>query len=712
MIRHELTPSLKSNPRLNRWIAFLPDRTVRIATGKVEIGQGIRTALRQIAAEELDIPLTRVWIASGDTEIGPDEMYTTSSLSVSVSGASIRLVAAEAKRLLVERTARRLNCAAADVTVVDGSFFEAEETTGLDYWSVAPDIDWTVKASGRAELKPVKDYRIVGRETPREDLPAKVRGKGFLHDATPDGALHVRALRQPNPSAKLERLDEAAIVKAGGGAVEIVRRGDFVALVSANEWAVEKAAATAPARAEWSGLLDLPPEAETAAWLRGQPAVETVYGDGRPEVAATGETVEVTVSRPYIAHASIGPSAALARYDADAATLEIVSHGQGMHPLRRNLALALEINEASIHCRHADGPGCYGHNGADDAALDAAIVAMARPGQWVRSQWRREEEFGFEPVGPAMLVTARATVGADGRPKDWTTDIWSPVHVQRPGAPGVVMLAAQALRPLPPWGPPQDPPPERGYGGARNAFPLYDVGPTHIRHHMTERAPVRTSALRGLGALPNVFAIESLIDELAVKAGVDPMAYRLTLLGKVPRAQAVIERVAEISGWAARDAGGAGEGLGLAFAQYKNVAAYAAVVVKVTVAESVRLDGVWAVADAGLAVNPNGVRNQLEGGCVQGASWALKEAVKLDAGGIASRDWDSYPILKFSEIPDIVAEIIDCPDEPTLGVGECTVGPTAAAIGNAVAHALGRRIHDMPLTRDRVMATLLADEAG
>jgi len=242
----------------------------------------------------------------------------------------------------------------------------------------------------------------------------------------------------------------------------------------------------------------------------------------------------VTVSRPYVAHASIGPSAALAKYDADAATLEIVSHGQGMHPLRRNLALALEIEEASIHCRHADGPGCYGHNGADDAALDAAIVAMARPGRWVRAQWRREEGFGFEPVGPAMLVKARATVDAGGCLVDWTRAIWCPVDVQRPGAPGVVMLAARALRPLPPWGPPQDPPPERGYGGALNAFPLYDVGPIHIRHHLTERAPVRTSALRGLGALPNVFAIESLIAELALRVDAAPLAYRLPLLDTGP----------------------------------------------------------------------------------------------------------------------------------------------------------------------------------
>lgn len=702
-----LTPSLQSNPRLDRWIAFLPDRTVRVASGKVEIGQGIVTALRQIAAEELDLPLNRVGVASGDTDIGPDEMYTTSSLSVSVSGASIRIVAAEARALLIEQAALRLNCAPEDIAVADGAMTVAGETTDLDYWTLAGEVDWTAAAAGRGAPKAPADYRIVGRDTPRDDLPAKAAGGGFLHDLEREGMLHARAVRQPNPGARLERLDEAALRRAAKGDIEIVRRGDFVAILAADEWTAERAARAAPGQVTWSGLRALSPDDGEARALEGRPAVQTLYGDPEPTATLAGEAVEIAITRPYVAHASIGPSAALARWHDG--RLEVLSHGQGMHPLRRNLAAALEIDEAAVHCRHADGPGCYGHNGADDAALDAAICAIERPGTWIRAQWRREEEFQFEPVGPAMLVKIRAVVGSDGKPVDWTTDIWSPVHVQRPGAPGVVMLGAQALRPLPPWGAPVDPPPERGYGGARNAFPLYAVGGTRVRHHLLERAPVRTSALRGLGALPNVFAIEGLMDALAAKAGQDPLAYRLALLDD-DRARAVLEQAADMAGWAGRGPGGDGRGLGIAFARYKNVAAYAAVVVAVTVDEGVRLDRIWTVADAGLCINPNGVRNQLEGGCVQGASWALKEAVRLDGQGVASVDWESYPILTFSEIPEIAAAVVDRPNDPTLGVGECAVGPTAAAIGNAVAHALGRRVHDMPLTRDRVMAALLAEE--
>lgn len=701
----DLTPSLTANPNLDRWIAFLPDRTARVASGKVEIGQGVATAFRQIAAEELDLPLERVQVVAGDSEIGPDEMYTTSSLSISVSGASIRLVAAEARGLLKERAALRLNCAPEDLSVAEGAFVRDGAATGLDYWDVAAEIDWSRAPTGTYATKPVADYAVVGRPTPRTDLPAKVAGGGFLHDAAFDGMLHARTLRQPAPEAKLESLNEDVIRRAAGGDLDIVRRADFVAFVSPDEWTAERAAEAAPLYAEWSGLPDLTAADLDPHGLPDRAAIETLHGAPEPETPPAGAAVEVTVSRPYVAHASLGPSAALARFEDG--RLSIYSHSQGMHPLRRNLAAALEMPEEAIQTRHMHGAGCYGHNGADDAALDAAIVALERPGVWVRMMWRRAEEFAYEPVGPAMLVKAQAIVNDAGDPVDWTTEVWSPVHVRRPGGPGIVMLGAQALRPLPPWGPPNDPPPERGYGGARNAFPLYAVGEARVRHHLTERAPLRTSALRGLGALPNVFAIEALMDELAAKAGADPLDYRLRLL-EDERARAVLRRVAAMADWAKRGPGGQGQGMGVAFARYKNTAAYAAVIVAVTVDEGVRLDGIWTAADCGLAINPDGVRNQLEGGCVQGASWALKEEVKAEGPGISSLDWDGYPILRFSEIPEIAAEIVERPDEPTLGVGECTVGPTAAAIGNAVAHALGQRIHDMPMTRERVMSALLA----
>jgi CO/xanthine dehydrogenase Mo-binding subunit len=704
-----LPASLVDNPRLDRWIAFQPDRTVRIATGKVEMGQGVVTAIGQIAAEELDLPLDRVAVLSGDTTHGPDELYTTSSLSVEVSGGSVRLVCAEVRAKALERAALRLNCSPDDLTVVDGRFLQNGAPTGQDYWSVAGEIDLTQAATGSAPVKPVSSYRVVGRSVPRIDLPAKLSGAAFVHDVLPQDVLHARTLRQPNRGATLAALDEAAIRRAAlrgheGGELQIVREANFVAFVSPVESVAQAAAVAAPAHARWDNVRRIDPAQQEAAWLKGQPSDDRRIGAWPAPATPPKRPVQITVSRPYIAHASMSPSCALAEFRDGHLTVR--SHGQGMHPLRKNLSVVLGLPVEAITAQHLHGAGCYGHNGADDAALDAALVAMRIPNRWVRLQWRREEEFGFEPVGPAMLVTLQVDLDERGRPADWTTEVWSATHVQRPGNGTGWLLASEALPNPPPEVAPFDPPEARGGGGTRNTVPLYDVPAHRVLHHLVLRPPVRTSALRGLGALPNVFAIESLIDDLAARVGEDPVAYRMSILSE-PRARRLIERVAERAGWKARGPSGTGKGLGLGFARYKNRAAYAAVVASVTVQETVKVDRVWCVADAGLVVNPDGARNQLEGGIIQAVSWTLKEQVRLDEQGIASLDWESYPILRFSEVPQMEVEFVDGAGNGTLGVGECTVGPTAAAIANAVNHALGVRIHDMPFTRDRVMAALL-----
>ena len=698
-----LPGSLVDNPRLDRWIHFNEDRTVRIASGKVEIGQGVVTALGQIAADELDVPLERVAVLSGSTDHGPDEMYTTSSLSIEMSGGSIRLVCAEVRAKALDRAALRLNCSPDDLTVVDGQFLQNGEATGQDYWTVAGEIDFTQPPSGAAKPKQADAYKIVGQSIKRLDLPAKVTGQAaYVHDVLPRDVLHARTLRQPNPGAALVSLDEAAIRRAAKGELQIVREANFVAFVSPVESVAEAAAVAAAAHARWDHLRHLTPAHEEAAWLEGQPAEDRHIG-APPSTTAPKNPVKITVSRPYIAHASMGPSCALAEFRDG--HLTVWSHGQGMHPLRKNLAPALGLPIEAITARHLHGPGCYGHNGADDAALDAALVAMRIPGKPIRLQWRREEEFGFEPVGPAMLVTLHVDLDDKGRPTDWTTEIWSATHVQRPGSGSGYLLATEALTNPPPEVKPTDPPEARGGGGTRNAVPLYDVPAHRILHHLVQRGPVRTSALRGLGALPNVYAIEMLMDELAARVGEDPVAYRLSILSE-PRGRRLVERIAELSGWSARGPSGSGKGLGMAFARYKNKAAYCAVAAAVTVEEVVKVDRIWCVADAGLVVNPDGARNQLEGGVIQALSWTLKEQVRFDAHGIASRDWDGYPILRFSEVPEIHAELVDGAGQSTLGVGECSCGPTAAAVGNAVAHALGVRIHDMPLTRERILKAL------
>jgi len=697
-----LPASLVENPRLDRWIKFEADRTVRIATGKVEMGQGIVTAIGQIAAEELDVPLGRVAVLSGNTTHGPDELYTTSSLSVDVSGSSVRLVCAEVRAKALDRAALRLNCSRDELTVVDGRFLQNGAATGQDYWTVAAEIDLTQPVTGTVPPKQVASYKVVGQSVPRVDLPAKMSGAAFVHDVLPRDVLHARTLRQPNRGATLASLDEAAIRKAAKGELQIVREVNFVAFVSPVESVAQRAAVAAPLHAKWDNLRQLRPEQQEAAWLQGQPSDDRHIG-APPSATPPTNLVQATFSRPYIAHASMAPSCALAEFRDGHLTVR--SHGQGMHPLRRNLADVLGLPIESITAQHLHGAGCYGHNGADDAALDAALVAMRLPGKCIRLMWRREEEFGFEPVGPAMLVTLHVDLDERGRPADWTTEIWSPTHVQRPGAGTGFLLAAEALANPPPEVAPFDPTEQRGGGGTRNALPIYDVPAHRIVHHLVMRPPVRTSALRGLGALPNVYAIESLIDDLAARVGEDPVAYRLSILSE-PRARRLVELVAARAGWASRGVGGTGKGLGLGFARYKNRAAYAAVIAAVTVEETVRVDRIWCVADAGLVVNPDGARNQLEGGIVQAVSWTLKEQVRLDDQGIASRDWDGYPILRFSEVPEMQVEFVEANGNPALGVGECTVGPTAAAIGNAVNHALGVRMRDMPLTRERILAAL------
>jgi CO/xanthine dehydrogenase Mo-binding subunit len=422
----------------------------------------------------------------------------------------------------------------------------------------------------------------------------------------------------------------------------------------------------------------------------------------------------------HIAHASIAPSCALALFRDG--HLTVWSHTQGVYPLKAALVRSLKLDPAAISVKHVQGVGCYGHNGADDAAADAAVIALRRPGETIRVRWRREEEFGFEPVSPAMVTTVHATLDSAGRPADWTTEIWSGRHSSRPGGGGN-LLAAEALPNPPPAPLPTESSSPPG-AGTRNGEPLYAFSAKRIHHHLIAETPVRTSSLRGLGATLNVFAIESFMDELALEAGADPVAYRLSVLSD-PRARAVVEKVADMSSWPNKStpsptrgegrvggstaAGGASaRGRGIAFARYKNIAAYAAIVAEVEVEEEVRVTRVWCAADAGLVINPDGAKNQLEGGIVQAISWALKEGVRLDTTGISSRDWETYPVIKFSEVPEIAVELVGAvSDNPPLGVGEASGGPTVAAIGNAVADALGARLRDLPLTRERVMAELL-----
>jgi nicotinate dehydrogenase subunit B len=700
-----LPPLLVDNPRLDRWVGFPAPGRVRVSTGRVEIGQGVLTAMLQIGAEELDVAPDRILLQTGDTDLTPNEGYTAGSQSIQFGGVALRLACAEVRALFLDHAAVAFGFSRADLSVRDGAITHRGDATGHDYWSLAGSVDLGRHVTGRTQTKASSEYRVIGQNAPRVDLAPKVFGEPiFVHDMVLEGMAHARVVRQPRRGATIKAIDDDALRRAAKGPIEIIRDGNFLAIVGADETVVETVAAVAPNHVVWDGVDAINPFQEEARWLLQQPSIDRLIGAAVPSDRVASENRhEATYTRMHIAHASVAPSCGLAIYRDG--RLQVWTHSQGVYPLRAALARTLKLDPATISVKHVQGPGCYGHNGADDAAADAAVIAFRMPGKPVKVRWRREEEFGFEPVSPAMLVTAWAALDDSGRPVDWTTEIWSGRHSSRPGGGGN-LLAAEAL----PNPPPPPPAAESGYppgAGTRNGEPLYDFPAKRIVHHLIAETPVRTSSLRGLGATLNVFAIESFMDELADRAGQDPVAYRLSVLSDA-RARAVVEHAARMSAWKAGMPPGTGRGRGIGFARYKNLAAYAAVVAEVEVDESVRLMRVWCAADAGLVINPDGAINQLEGGIIQAASWVLKEAVRLDAGGISSRDWEGYPVLRFSEVPEVTVELVNpSSDDPPLGVGEAAGGPTAAAIGNAVAHALGARIRDLPLTRDRVMAALL-----
>ena len=696
---------LADNPSLDRWVSFPAPGRVTVLTGRVEFGQGVLTAMVQIAADELDVAMERITIRSGDTELTPNEGYTAGSQSIQFGGVAMRQACADVRGLFLDQAAKVLGCVPNELSIRDGSILRKGASTGQDYWTLAGAVNLAIKATGSGTRKSVADFQCIGQSSARLDLPGKIFGEAaFIHDMVLDGMVHARVVRQPNRGATIDAIDEQAIKRTAKAPVEFVRNGNFLAIVGNNETAVELAGVAAPSHVTWQHVEAPTPLQAEASWLLQRPAIDRIIGAPEPADSQGRVRFEATYTRGHLAHASISPSCGLALYQDG--HLTVWTHCQGVYPLRAALARTLGLDASAITVHHVQSSGCYGHNGADDAAADAAIIAMKMPGKPIRVRWRREEEFVYEPKSPAMVVKVRALLDDAGKPADWTAEIWSGTHNKRPGAGGN-LLGAEALPNPPPEPPPADVPEANGGGATRNAEPLYEIAAKRIIHHLVTETPVRTSALRGLGAMPNVFALECCIDELAERAGQDPVAYRLSITAD-KRARAVIEKVAAMAGWKAGEPAGAGRGRGIAFARYKNRAAYSAVVVELDVEEMISLRHVWCATDAGLVINPDGVINQLEGGIIQSASWVLKEQVRFD-NGVSSFDWETYPVLLFSEVPEIDIELINTKDAVPLGVGEVTAGPTAAAIGNAVSHALGARIRDLPLTRDRIMATLLKE---
>jgi nicotinate dehydrogenase subunit B len=633
-------------------LEFAADGSVQVRTGKVELGQGIRTALAQIAADELGLAIERVQVLAADTAFGPDEGVTSGSLSVQDAGSALRAACIEARK------------------------------------------------------QPPRREPLVGSSLPRTDLAAKFAGApSFIHDLAPPALLHGRVLHPPRRDAQLATADLARVASLPG-VVAVHRDGHLLGVLAERGRDADKANEVLSAVARWTPGPPGPDESQARAGLTQLPATTNVVAEhGQRPSGGIARTLTARYSKPWIAHASIAPSCALARWDG--VRLDVWTHSQGIYNLRRDLALAFGIDADAVRVRHADGAGCYGHNGADDVAFDAAWLAREAPGRTVRVQWSRADELSHAPFGTAMAVELAADLDAQGEVLHWRHQVWSAGHSGRPGRnPAPALLGSWQTAQAVAEPPPLNMPLASGGGAERNAVPGYTLPAWQVLWHRVPAA-LRSSALRSLGAFANVFAAESFVDEIAHAAGSDPLQWRLRHLAHDARACVVLELAAARGGWASRPRE-EGVGHGLAFARYKGSGAWCAVVAEVEAGAQLKVRRLTIAIDVGLVINPDGLVAQIEGGAIQATSWALKEAVHFDSAGITSNSWASYPILRFSEVPAVDVHVVPS-QAPSVGAGEASLGPTAAAIANALFDALGVRVRDLPLSAERIVAAMNDD---
>ncbi|MGD1892609.1 MAG: molybdopterin cofactor-binding domain-containing protein [Cyclobacteriaceae bacterium] len=687
----ELPRSLARHPNVNAWLKVLEDGRIQIFTGKVELGQGISTAVAQVAAEELNTDPTSVVVHIAETGVTPNEGYTAGSGSIINSAMSVRYAAAHARVLLLERAAKKLEVDAAELKI-EGGTVTAPNGQQLTFKALLDGEQLTEEVPTSVKLKPKQDYQWVGTPEPRPEISQMVRGEAyFIQDLRFPGMVHARVVRPPSYQATLQSYDADVLKQEVSGVLKVVRNGSFLGVITEDEYQAEQAQRFLKRNSKWSVSEELPSDQPLAEYLNSLPANSQKVQEA--SFATDENTVKAQYFKPYIMHASIGPSCAIALHDDD--QLHIWSHSQGIYPLREALPKVVGLPIEKIHIKAVPGSGCYGHNGADDAATDAAIMAIAYPGKHIRVQWSREEEHGWEPLGSAMIVETQANLDENGRIKEWYTELWSDSHSTRPGGdPGNLMPAHYV----------EDSHPRTSFGysggGYRNADPYYTIPQLSIDAHFFE-GPLRVSSLRSLGAYANIFAIESFMDELAERAGKEPLEFRL-MHSDDPRAIAVMTKLDEMT----RDVElGEQEGIGYAFSRYKNTASYCAVAALVKVVSQtkrIKLIKMWGVIDAGEVINPDGLKNQTEGGMIQAASWTLREEVLFNKQHIISLNWDSYPIRRVLDTPEVEVVIIDRPNEPALGGGEAAQSPSGAAIANAVYRASGKRIRHLPITTKKL----------
>jgi nicotinate dehydrogenase subunit B len=704
--------SLKTHPLLRQWLAIGDDGRIHATSGKVDIGQGISHALRLVVAEELRLAPEQVHMVKPTTLASPDEAVTSGSLSIQHSGASLRYAAAHLRERCRARFAAKAGVGV-DAVALEGGVFRAGDShaTYADLVDAAL-LDESVDPQqlGERNGRP-SALGAVGRS----DIELKVFGEfEYINDLVLPRMAYGAVFR---PKTLQAQVDEAAWERlapqlaAIEGVVKVVRDGLLVGVIAEAERILDAAAKQVDKAALWSvpSPAQVPSPGELPQWLKSQPLDTTVIEDRRPPSPArtVDRVFRGEYGRAWLQHASIGLCCAIAQWGD--AQLQVWSHSQGIFNLRRDLALAFGMPLDAVTVCHADAAGCYGHNGADDVAFDAAWLARHANGRPVRLQWTRRQEMANSPLGCAMAVAVEAGIDEDGNLVSWRQEVWSQGHGTRPGRGKTpALLGAWQTADPAPVTMAVNQPPHTGGGSDRNATPPYEVPQLSVVNHRVVAMPLRVSALRALGAHANVLAAESMIDEIATTLGRDPLEYRLAHL-EDGRAQAVLREVARISGWGTRGARDEGFGRGLGYARYKNTSAYCAVVVDLVMEEEVRLQKIWIAADLGLVVHPDGAKNQIEGGAVQAASWTLREAADASAEGIRSDDWESYPIFSFGDVPPVQVSLLDRPDLPSLGAGECSAGPTAAAIANAIHDALGVRMRMMPFTADALMAAAQDD---
>ena len=690
---------------VDSFLAVHADGTVTIFTGKVDLGTGLRVAVRQMVAEELDLSMEKIALVEGDTALTPDQGPTAGSSGITRGAVPIRQAAATARKALLRLAAETLKRPESDLVIDDGVIHARDANAKIDFAKLIGGKRLSLKLDAKAPLKDPSTYKIVGKPVSRPDLPAKCTGSHiYVHDFRLPGMLHGRAIRPPAIGANLLSVDESSIRDLPG--IRVVRIRDFLGVVAQDEWAAIRAAREL--KALWSEWQGLPSHENLARAVRETPIesdeVIASKGDTKAALPDAARRFSTTYYWPAQSHASLGPSCAVADVRADGITVWTAS--QATHKYRSAFATMLDMPEEKIRLVYLDGAGCYGMNGHDDAAADAILLSKA-VGRPVRVQWMREDEHGWDPKGPPQLLDLRAGLSANGEIVAWETEMWIPTATK--GLPNIPLIGPEAAG--------LDQPLGLSSGLiSQNGDPPYAASNVRVVAHWLKSTPLRPSNIRAPGKVATTYAVESFADELAAAAKVDPLEFRLRGLNEA-RGIAVLKRVAAMVGWKPRPSpdpnamrGNLAVGRGIAYIHYKHAENFVAMAMEVAVDRAsgeVRVRRVACAHDCGLVINPDAVKNQVEGAIVQTLSRALHEEVTFDGRHVTSVDWSSYPILTMPEVPVVDVELIDRPNLPPMGAGEAAATPVPAALANAIFDATGARMRTVPIRSERVKAALL-----